>query len=59
MAQNIITWLIVALAIAYFAKRIYDRNRGNGCDCGCGGCSCNKKDPNACQCHSQQNATDD
>ncbi|MBO7495233.1 MAG: FeoB-associated Cys-rich membrane protein [Salinivirgaceae bacterium] len=50
MLQNIITWVVIAVAVIYFAKRIYDRTRGNGgsCNCGCGGCSCNGKDNNTC-----------
>ncbi len=46
MVQEIITWLIVAAAVVWIVKRIYDRTRGGGCDCGCGcgsgsaGCNC-------------------
>ena len=41
MVQEIITWLIVAAAVVWIVKRIYDRNHGGGCDCGCGGEGCN------------------
>ena len=43
MVQNIITWIIVAAAVVWIVKRIYDRISGRENDCGCGegtNCSC-------------------
>ena len=41
MVQDIITWVIVAAAVVWIVKRIYDRTHNDGCDCGCGGEVCN------------------
>ena len=43
MLQTIIVWILIAAAVIFFAKRLYDRITGRGNDCGCG---CGKD----CQC---------
>ena len=43
MLQTIIVWILIAAAVIFFAKRLYDRINGRGNDCGCGdgaNCSC-------------------
>ena len=43
MLQTIIVWILIAAAVIFFAKRLYDciTGRGNDCGCGCGkDCQC-------------------
>ncbi|MBO4481166.1 MAG: hypothetical protein J5719_01265 [Bacteroidales bacterium] len=47
--------MIVAAAVVWIVKRIYDRTHNDGCDCGCG---CSKQNGD-CQCCIQERGKDE
>ena len=58
MVQDIITWIIVAAAVVWIVKRIYDRTHNGGCDCGCGCDGCNARNTDCQGCLQNGNQKD-